>query len=89
MKVIGLLILGVAIGLLNAWGITLLWKWYVVPFGIIQIGIVHAYGLGLIYSIFKGYKKPENDEIDWTSIIASPVYCWLLVFFGYLAQFFM
>ncbi len=89
MKLIGLLILGILIGLFNSWGVTFLWNWFVTPFGIPEVGTIQMYGLGIIFTVIKGYKKPENNEVDWESLFVSIFYCWLFVGIGFILQFFM
>jgi hypothetical protein len=46
----------------EAFVLTRLWGWFVVPFGIMAIGKAHAYGLVLLVSMFKGHIPSKDDE---------------------------
>lgn len=46
----------------QAFVLTRLWGWFVVPFGIMAIGKAHAYGLVLVVSMFKSHTSDKNDE---------------------------
>lgn len=47
-----------------------LWRWFVVPFGVIEIGAVHAYGLVFFTQLFYETKKTTEDKTD-ADVIAS------------------
>jgi hypothetical protein len=46
----------------EAFVLTRLWAWFIVPFGIMAIGKAHAYGLVLVVSMFKGHIPDRDDE---------------------------
>ena len=62
------LAIAIPIGILKAFVLSVLWGWFIVPFGIVDIGIVHAWGIILVGSIFNGIVK---DEIKITSKLVS------------------
>ena len=62
------LAIAIPIGILKAFVLSVLWGWFIVPFGIVDIGIVHAWGIILVGSIFNGIAK---DEIKITSKLVS------------------
>lgn len=37
--------------LLHSWALMLLWKWFLVPLGVAEVSIAHAYGLLLLASL--------------------------------------
>ena len=49
--------------LVNAWTASVLWGWFVVPLGLAQISIAHAFGLALVSRLFVGLGR-EDDSRD-------------------------
>lgn len=55
--------------LLRGLAVMLLWNWYVVPFGIMAIGIFHGFGIGLLGSVLSydaitaGHIAAAEDDI--------------------------
>jgi multisubunit Na+/H+ antiporter MnhB subunit len=50
-----------------AFGIATLWRWFVVPLGAVEIGMAHAYGLHLLWIMFRPGTKPsvaDKDMVD-------------------------
>ena len=76
----------------NAWVLTILWGWFIVPLGVKALSIAHAYGFTLVTGLIlgnRGVKENKNKE-DWTGSIVT----WLLLpaialFFGWIAVGFM
>lgn len=96
LSVIGL-ILGIVTALFlyciyNAWVLTILWGWFIVPLGIKSLSIAHAYGFTLVTGLIlsnRGIKENKGRD-DWVSSIIT----WLLLplvalFFGWIAVGFM
>jgi hypothetical protein len=48
-----------------------MWLWYIVPLGAIEISLPHAYGIGLLFAIFKGFSSRNTtyDEAFRTVVI--------------------
>ncbi|WP_443698973.1 hypothetical protein [Pseudomonas sp.] len=68
MKYVGIFAALIALGFLEAFTTVTLWSWFLVPFGVAQIGYVHAYGLGIISSYVMGArgltgKKPVSVSL--------------------------
>lgn len=71
--------LDVATALWYALPMWLLWGWFVVPLGIVQIGYWHAVGLVAIKYLFGGSTDPETDDLARGLIF---VFAWPLVVLG-------
>lgn len=48
--------------LLRAFVMTQLWSWFVVPLGVMTIGLAHAYGLTIIIALFTMALKSSLDD---------------------------
>ena len=46
---------------LRAFIILYLWKWFVTPFGLPELGYAHAYGLGVLSSYLTSHLKREGN----------------------------
>lgn len=90
--VLGILTAGLLFAVYNAWVLSILWAWFVVPLGVKAIGIAHAYGITQLVSLFlsnRGLKENKSKE-DWVSTITI----WITIpaialFFGWIAVGFM
>lgn len=82
--------------LLRAFVLTQLWAWFIVPFGIVQIGLAWALGLSIAIAMFtqqhSSTKSTEDEEIS--KLVARfmglafgmPLLCW---FAGWICHLFM
>lgn len=71
-----ILIAIMAAPILWVWGgfvVSVLWGWYLVPFGIEQIGIAHAIGLGIAVSLLATRAPRKSDRDDPWEILAEQV----------------
>ena len=60
------------IGVLNAFVVSSLWGWFVVPLGMPSIGIAHAWGLGILVGMFQfPPQKLDDDEAWWRPIVQA------------------
>lgn len=82
-----------------AWIFTYLWKWFVVPLGVSQIGVLHAFGFIIIVRLLTvsmmiridEKQQEEKDNIDLLSktlvrcmkLIAAYSVSWLLCYVAY------
>lgn len=97
----GLAVIGIVLGAItalalfaiyNAWVLSILWGWFIVPLGVKSLSIAHAYGLTLVTGLIlsnRGIKENKNQD-DWISSVIT----WLLIplvvlFFGWIAVGFM
>lgn len=83
MKYIGIFAAFIILGFLSAFTTVTLWGWFIVPFGVAQIGYVHAYGLGIISSYVMGTrgltgKKPVSESLAMGFMVS--VMCLLMGF---------
>jgi hypothetical protein len=61
-----------ALAVLRGLAVMLLWNWYVVPFGVMAIGIFHGFGLALLGSVLTydpittGHIAAAEDDMEAT-----------------------
>lgn len=91
------MILGVIVGIFlfciyNAWVLTILWGWFIIPLGVKALSVAHAYGITLVTGLILSNRgvKENKDKDDWVGSILT----WLLLplvalFFGWIAVGFM
>jgi hypothetical protein len=80
--VAGVVVLSIARGFVLSY----LWQWFVVPFGLPNIGVAHAIGISLIVS-FLTYEGAKTDNKDVAEAISGPVIQLVVVFaFGWLVH---
>lgn len=75
----------------EAYSLTLLWSWFVVPFGITDITVPWAIGLCCLISLLKGVSHLNNDENrnSWPLAAKSIVLVTLVLVIGAIAHKFM
>lgn len=76
--------------LYSAFVLATLWGWFVVPLGIAQIGIAHAYGLSLIPAVLlssRGLYSPEDKRTE--AAVAALMMPAVALLFGWIAIGFM
>jgi hypothetical protein len=86
MAIILLLIIIIPIGLLRGWALSLIWLWFMVPLGVPEIGLFHAWGLSLVVGMFTGNGKSEKNENIFEGmgmLVASPL---IMLFVGYILK---
>lgn len=54
----------IPIALWQGFVIHLLWRWFVVPIGLPEIGILHAIGLSMFVAVFKPVDRSKRDDKD-------------------------
>jgi hypothetical protein len=52
----------IIVALLNAWAVTKMWAWFIVPIGMPEIGMANIYGLMLIANLMKTNRAIDNAE---------------------------
>jgi hypothetical protein len=73
---------------LNGWAISVMWAWFIVPFGLPQIGIAHAAGISALAGLFKS-SAPKNDD-DFITVAGKAIFFPLFIlFFGWIIHLFM
>ena len=82
--------------LFNGWVLSVMWKWFIVPFGVADIDIAWAIGISLILSFLKGgyssWEKNNKDKVSY--ILLSGLYVafvpgLIILGLGYIVQLFM
>jgi hypothetical protein len=63
--IIGLIIIGPMI-LFEGWVMLVLYRWFIMPFGLPNIGLFHAIGISTLISTIKGNRtSKENKEVSY------------------------
>jgi hypothetical protein len=94
MKVIGWVVTIVGLMTLRGWVLTYLWKWFIVPLGMPQIGVAHAIGVAVIlaYITHNSYVKDrfDGEEHEHVLRIAASLFLLFMVWLmGFIVSFFM
>jgi hypothetical protein len=95
--IFGVIVLTVISCLLSGWVLTILWGWFLVPFGLAQINLAHGIGICLAGRIISGSAtrvEPHNASEDpfermgrvMITVIVAPLTALLI---GWIAQMFM
>jgi hypothetical protein len=58
---------------MRAWALTMMWGWFVTPFGLMHLGYAHALGLASCVALFSGVtglqnKDDDEDKTIWTLV---------------------
>lgn len=63
----------IIVGYFRAFVLTKLWGYFLVPLGLMEVGIWHAWGLSLLVTLFT-YQQPSNSEkTNFVSALINPV----------------
>lgn len=76
----------------NAWVLSILWGWFIVPLGVKSLSIAHAYGVTLVAGLFlstRGIKENKNQDDRISSLITWLILPLVALFFGWIAVGFM
>lgn len=79
---------------LSAFTVSTLWGWFLVPLGLPVIGMVHAYGLGLVATYITGttnlaVRASKQDKGYYESIVTGLLIPCFTLLFGYVTHSFM
>ncbi|MBH3259170.1 hypothetical protein I5P78_22460 [Serratia marcescens] len=85
------LLVGVVVWLLSiiyfGFVATILWSWFIVPFGITPINLAWAIGLACLFGLGKGVPRPSvNDESIFSELLMPFISTTLLLIIGYFAH---
>lgn len=69
----------------QAWAISVLWGWFIVPLGLPAIGIASAVGISVTLSAMRGRRKGPDDE-GWKAIAGSALQPWFCLAIGWIAK---
>lgn len=72
----------------DAWAITIMWGWFIVPLGVVAIGKAHAYGISVMLSLFRNSpaRRGENDRTGIELVIAALLTTGFMLLMGYIAH---
>jgi hypothetical protein len=84
---------------MRGWALTMMWGWFVVPFGVMQISMPHALGLSGCIALFHGIStastKNKSGEDDSPAVTVGKVFAMTLIVplvivgVGYIFHYFM
>jgi hypothetical protein len=89
--VIGAIVLVTLSCILNAWALSVLWGWFVVPLGVNALGIAHAFGVSLVASLLvRPHRDKTTNKEEYAAEIVKVILVPLMaLLFGYIAVGFM
>lgn len=83
----GVIVLLFGLILFDAFALQIMWGWFVVPLGVPPVGLAHAYGVFLLWLLFKPIRVREGDV--WKSMGKRIVRTLLVLGLGWIVQGFM
>jgi len=77
--------------LARAYVLASLWTWFLVPLGVMRVGVSHAYGVSIIASllVFDGSITRDTDRGLGENISNSLLFSGAFLGFGWIAHYFM
>lgn len=73
---------------LRGFVLTIMWKWFIVPLGVVDIGFFHAIGIAMTISIFT--QQAQKEEIDMANaFLSSFALSVIALIFGFIFQLFL
>lgn len=72
-----------------AFSLTLLWSWFIVPFGITDITFPWSVGLLCVISLIKGVPSPNKEGELWSFVVKDFALASLALAVGFIAHQFM
>lgn len=77
--------------MLNAWALSVLWGWFVVPLGVNALTVAHAFGISVVAQVLvrRQTDESENKKDFAEKVIEAPLFPLLALLFGYIAVGFM
>lgn len=73
----------------GAYSLTLLWSWFMVPFGVQNITLAWAIGLLYLAGLFKGVPSSDNKDKVWLLLVKNFALITLAIVVGFIAHKFM
>lgn len=75
----------VLLAIQQAWAISVLWGWFIVPLGLPAIGIAAAIGVSVTVSALRGRRGRPKDDEKW-ALAKSAVQPWFCLAVGWTAK---
>lgn len=79
----------VGLMLYGGWVLTLLWSWFITPFGVTPITVPWGIGLMCVGSLFKSGNLPDEDFSPWLSIFVNAAVVTTALVVGFVASKFL
>lgn len=84
-----LMLLGLGLWIFNvfysSYVLTLLWSWFIVPLGVVNITIPWAIGLSCLAGMYKGIPA-QNEDSGWYELIMPVIATTLFLIIGFFAH---
>lgn len=87
---LGLLLVQIIQAVMNSLALKLLWNWFLVPLGVVQISFLHAVGIAMIISLLNSHtslQEDDNEVLDWSDAMKSqigiPIFAVIIGFTAY------
>lgn len=80
------------LALFTGFSVSVLWGWFIVPLGVAQIGLAHAYGISLLGSALmstRGLNTAGGGTSGWTRTATGILINLVALLFGWVAVGFM
>lgn len=74
--------------IIEGWVISIMWWWFIVLLGVVQIGIAHSLGISAVVSLFKS-ASPKNDDTLFVTILKAIFQPLFVLFIGWIIHLFM
>lgn len=59
--------------ILNAWALSVLWRWFIAPFSLPTLTIAQAAGISVIFNFLIREAVNVDEDINWYKIIAKAI----------------
>lgn len=79
----------VGLMLYSGWALTLLWSWFITPFGVVPINIPWGIGLMCVGALFKGINLSDEDIPPWLSVLLGAAWVTIVLAIGFVASKFL
>lgn len=90
MEIIVVLLLLIPAMAWDGFVISTLWSWFVVPLGVVPIGVWHAAGLAVLTNYFKNVNVTQNEHLHGIGVLfVGALISLVALIFGWIAYMFM
>lgn len=73
----------------SGWALTLLWSWFITPFGVASITVPWGIGLMCVGTLFKGVRLQDEDDSPWKDILLGAAWVTITLIIGFVASLFL
>ena len=87
--ILGFVALLIITSVLNGWALSILWLWFLVPFGLPVLSIPQAIGIAMVVN-YLTYQYIKNNDKDWgTALVAALARPFVALGIGYIVTLFL